>query len=163
MCANETIAAHETDLIRRLIESGERNEFFEPETDDDKEKLDAAGRLAEELYGRLETSETSVEKEEEVLDALGTPLRVLDNGNPWWDISSVRLGLKPAEPNRELIQRRRPSLHQFLPALTQSPIYPCQLEFAKCFLPQFLPDGCKTLFSSPDCQRLRPPVIRKGV
>ena len=70
MCANETIAAHETDLIRRLIESGERNEFFESETDDDKEKLDAAGRLAEELYGRLETSETSVEKEEEVLDAL---------------------------------------------------------------------------------------------
>ena len=47
-----------------------------------------------------------VKKEEEGLNASGTPLGLLDNGNPWWDISSVRLGLKPAELNRELIQIR---------------------------------------------------------
>jgi hypothetical protein len=62
--------------------------------------------LAEELYERLETSKTSMEKQEEVLHARGTPLGVLDNGNPWWDIFSVRLGLKPAEINRELNQIR---------------------------------------------------------
>ena len=55
----------------------------------------------------METSKALiVKKEEEGLNASGTPLGLLDNGNPWWDISSVRLGLKPAELNRELIQIR---------------------------------------------------------
>jgi hypothetical protein len=88
------------DLIKRLIEFAEENDFFSAEFDGEEERevyLDLR-TTAQELYEEL-TSAPSADQAQDEQAAEGELEQSLatDSGKPWWDISDVRLGVPPEQ------------------------------------------------------------------
>jgi len=86
------------DLIKRLIEFAEENDFFSAEFDGEEERevYQELRTTAQQLYEEL-SSTPSIDQgpdepaaEREIEQSLAT-----DSGKPWWDISEVRLGVPP--------------------------------------------------------------------
>ncbi len=90
------------DLIKRLIEFADENEFFESEFDDEQEKeiYQELKTTAEGLYEELSSSpdQAPIEPAEGALEQRITT----ESGKPWWDISEVRLGIPPDQLRAEL-------------------------------------------------------------
>jgi hypothetical protein len=86
------------DLIKRLIEFAEENDFFSAEFDSEEERevYQELRTTAQELYEELSsTPSTDQGPDEPAADGeLKEPLAT-DSGKPWWDISEVRSGVPP--------------------------------------------------------------------
>ena len=94
MTAAIVLSADQSDLIKRLIEFAENNDFFESEFDDEEERSYFAHSriIANDLERKLslneETNDVASGPAEQV--ATNSSITMVD-GRPWWDLSNVRL------------------------------------------------------------------------
>ena len=105
----KTFSDAQVDLIKRLIEFAEENDFFESEFDDEDQKK-TYGELwtvADELYAGLSSAEEMSQGTTEPVSAetMGQAI-TSENGKSWWDISSVKLGLNPDQLRKQLQELR---------------------------------------------------------
>ena len=105
----KTFSDAQVDLIKRLIEFAEENDFFESEFDDEDQKK-TYGELwtvADELYAGLSSAEEMSQGTTEPVSAVTMGQAITsENGKPWWDISSVKLGLNPDQIHKQLQELR---------------------------------------------------------
>ena len=88
----------QVDLIKRLIEFAEENDFFNAEFDDEEERevYQELRTTAEELYEELSfTPSTDQGPDEAATEGALEQSLATESGKPWWDISEVRLGVPP--------------------------------------------------------------------
>ena len=115
MTAAIVLSADQSDLILRLIEFAENNDFFESEFDDEEERSYFAYSriIANELERKLslneETNDVASGPAEQV--ATNASITMVD-GRPWWDLSNVRL-LSPEQLHQQL-QEIRDRLHTLM-------------------------------------------------
>ena len=115
MTAAIVLSADQSDLILRLIEFAENNDFFESEFDDEEERSYFAYSriIANELERKLslneETNDVASGPAEQV--ATNSSITMVD-GRPWWDLSNVRL-LSPEQLHQQL-QEIRDRLHTLM-------------------------------------------------
>ena len=108
MTAAIVLSADQSDLIKRLIEFAENNDFFESEFDDEEERSYFAYSriIANELERKLslneETNDVASGPAEQV--ATNSSITMVD-GRPWWDLSNVRL-LSPEQLHQQLQEIR---------------------------------------------------------
>lgn len=94
------LSTEEASLILQLIEFAEANDFFESESNDENE-----GRTYQELHQLtcgLKKRLPAVGGSDGKKAAVGKAVNVgkhtmIENDRPWWDVSEVKLGLKPFE------------------------------------------------------------------
>lgn len=91
-------------LIRRLIELTENNNFFSAEFEDDREAYEQLQGLAEALTKQLSSPEVGSPSIMVPItsSAAAAHTTTTENGKPWWDISSVKLGLRPNQLRQKL-------------------------------------------------------------
>jgi hypothetical protein len=98
------------DLIKRLIEFAEENDFFESKLDDEGEReiYQELRATAEELYEEVSSTASADEGpiEPDAEGALEQSIAA-ENGMPWWDISEVRLGVSPDQLRAQLKEMGR--------------------------------------------------------
>ncbi|MCI0422539.1 MAG: hypothetical protein L0387_05520 [Acidobacteria bacterium] len=108
MTAAIVLSADQSDLIRRLIEFAENNDFFESEFDDEEERSYfaysrvIANELERKLYLYEETNDVASGPAEQV--ATNSSITMVD-GRPWWDLSNVR-PLSPEQLHQQLQEIR---------------------------------------------------------
>lgn len=105
-----TLSDTQVDLIKRLIEFAEENHFFEFEFEGEgqEKRYRELWTVADRLYQDLSPAEKRGQ-EATAVRTRGAAMQdatTSENGRPWWDISSVRLGLKPAELRAQLERLR---------------------------------------------------------
>ena len=103
MTAASVLSADQSDLIKRLIEFAENNDFFESEFDDEEERSYFAYSriIANELERKLSLNEKTNDVASGPAEQVATNSSItMVDGRPWWDLSNVRL-LSP-----ELLQQR---------------------------------------------------------
>ncbi|MEW5976424.1 MAG: hypothetical protein AB1898_11540 [Acidobacteriota bacterium] len=115
MTAAIVLSADQSDLIKRLIEFAENNDFFESEFDDEEERSYFAYSriIANELERKLpneETNDVASGPAEQVATNSSITMVV---GRPWWDLSNVRSKLAP-EQLHEQLQEIRDRLHTLM-------------------------------------------------
>ena len=109
------LSADQSDLILRLIEFAENNDFFESEFDDEEERSYFAYSriIANELERKLslneETNDVASGPAEQA--ATNSSITMVD-GRPWWDLSNVRL-LSPVQLHQQL-REIRDRLHSLM-------------------------------------------------
>ena len=105
----KTLSDAQVDLIKRLIEFAEENDFFESEFDDEHQRR-TYGELwtvADELYEELSSAEKVSQGATEPVSAVTIGQAITSgNGKPWWDISSFKQGLNPNELRKQLQELR---------------------------------------------------------
>jgi len=109
MTAAIVLSADQVDLIMRLIEFAENNDFFESEFDDEEERRYFANSriIATELEGKLSLNEETNEVTSEPAEQVATnPLITTVDGRPWWDLSNVRSKLAPKQLHQQLQELR---------------------------------------------------------
>jgi len=109
------LSEQQVDLMRRLIEFAENNDFFESEFDggEDRQEYAELRRVAQALDRQLSESGSTTEDSVSLdLAPARLPSITVQDGHAWWDLSTVELGLNPDEFN----QRLR-AVRQFLRAL----------------------------------------------
>ena len=94
------LSTEEASLIQQLIGLAEDNDFFESEFDDEHER--GSYKKLHELACRLRQKLASVDESDGKEAADGEPAnlgeRIMsENGRPWWEVSGVRLGLRPSQ------------------------------------------------------------------
>jgi hypothetical protein len=85
-------------LIKRLIEFAEENDFFEAEFDDEEERevYQELRTTAEKLYEELSSTPSADPGPiEPAAEGVLEQSLATESGKPWWDISEVRLGVPP--------------------------------------------------------------------
>jgi len=94
----------QANLIRRLIEIAKNNRLFSAEFEGDLEACEQLQGLAEELTKQFSLSQ---EGRRNIMvpiksSAAAADTTTTENGKPWWDISSVKLGLPPDQLRQQL-------------------------------------------------------------
>lgn len=94
----------QANLIRRLIDLAKSNSFFSAEFEDDREAYEQLQGLAEELSKYFSLPQ---EGRRNIMvpiksSAAAADTTTTENGKPWWDISSVKLGLPPDQLRQKL-------------------------------------------------------------
>ena len=98
------LLTEEASLIQQLIEFAENNDFFESEFDEEDER--ASYKKLHELACRLR-QKLAVDELDGKEAANGERANLgeqitMENGRPWWDVSEVKVGLKPFELHKRL-------------------------------------------------------------
>jgi len=94
----------QANLIRRLIEIAKNNRLFSAEFEGDPEACEQLQGLAKELTKQFSLSQ---EKRRNIMvpiksSAAAADTTTMENGKPWWDVSSVKLGLPPHQLHQQL-------------------------------------------------------------
>lgn len=118
MTAAIVLSADHVDLIMRLIEFAENNDFFESEFDDEEERrryFANSRMIADDLERKLSPSyENGHVTSGPAADQVATtPSITMVDGRPWWDLSNVRPKLAPGQLHQQL-QELRDRLHFLL-------------------------------------------------
>jgi hypothetical protein len=111
------LSAEEASLILQLIEFAEDNDFFESESYDENHSgtYKKLHQLTCGLKEKLPVVEGSDGKKIAVGKAVSVGKHItLENGRRWWDISEVKLGLKPFGLHKRPEELRRPGRFDFL-------------------------------------------------
>jgi len=95
-----SLSTEEASLIQQLIELAEANDFFESESND--ENHGGTYRELHQLTCGLKEKLASVAGSDGRKAPVGKAVSVgkhttMGNGRPWWDVSEVKMGLKPFE------------------------------------------------------------------
>ncbi|MCI0627523.1 MAG: hypothetical protein L0387_38730 [Acidobacteria bacterium] len=102
------LSADQSDLIKRLIEFAENNDFFESEFDDEEERSYFAYSriIANELERKLSLNEETNDVASGPAEQVATNWSItMVEGRPWWDLSNVRL-LSPEQLHQQLQEIR---------------------------------------------------------
>ena len=109
MTAAIVLSADQSDLILRLIECAENNDFFESEFDDEEERsYFAYSRIvANELERKLSLNEETNDVASGLAEQVATNSSItMIDGRPWWDLSNVRTKLAPEQLHEQLQELR---------------------------------------------------------
>ena len=103
------LSADQADLIKRLIEFAENNDFFESEFHEecDRRFFTDSRMIADDLERKLSPSEENGHVASGPADQVATnPTVTTVDGRPWWDLSNVRTKLAPEQLHEQLQELR---------------------------------------------------------
>lgn len=103
------LSADQADLIKRLIEFAENNDFFESEFDeeDDRRFFAESRMIAADLKRTLSPNDENGHVTSGPADQAATnPSITMVDGRPWWDLSNVRSKLAPKQLHPQLQELR---------------------------------------------------------
>jgi len=93
----------QANLIRRLIEIAKNNRLLSAEFEGDPEACEQLQGLAEELSKQFSLSQEGRRSIMVPINfSAAADATTLENGKPWWDVSSVNLGLPPDQLHQQL-------------------------------------------------------------